>query len=103
MEPFAKVSLDEVRVRTTRRGKTGELREQILLMSLGDAMYVPYYDAVTGIGYKRPTVAQLASMLTKHGEFRYSVCRDKTSHGCYVVCKDKSEEGAKRGPKPKAN
>jgi len=99
---FDKVQLDEVQVRSSRRGKTGPLRDQILVMSIGDAIYVPFFDAESGLGYKAPTVAQLAGLLTRHGQYRYSVRKDKTRNGCFIVCKDKALDGAKRGPKPKS-
>lgn len=99
---FDAVQLDEVQIRTGRRGKTGPLRDQILAMSMDDALYVPLFDADTGLGYKAPTVAQLAGLLTRHSQYRYSVRKDKTRNGCFIVCKDKALDGAKRGPKPKS-
>jgi len=102
MTAFTKALPNEVRIRTGRRGKTGPLRDQILALSLGEAIYVPFYDAETGEGYKPPTVAQLAGLLTKYSDYRYSVSKDKTRNGCFIVCKDKALDGAKRGPKPKS-
>jgi hypothetical protein len=102
MTAFAKALPNEVHIRTGRRGKTGPLRDQILALSLGEAIYVPFYDAETGEGYKPPTVAQLAGLLTKYSDYRYSVSKDKTRNGCFIVCKDKALDGAKRGPKPKS-
>jgi hypothetical protein len=99
---FTKVAIDEVRIRAGRRGKTGPLRDQIVALAMGEALYVPFYDPDANIGYKPSTVAQLAGLLSRHGEYRYSVCRDNTSDGCFIVCKDKALDGKKRGPKPKS-
>jgi hypothetical protein len=87
MASFEKVTMAEVKVRTGRNCKTTPLREEVLAMKEGDAIYVPYYDEETGTGYRPTTISQVMGMLTKlSARYRYSVRRDATNPGCFVLC-----------------
>jgi hypothetical protein len=102
MSVFEKVTIDEVRTRTMRRTKTSPLREQILAMELGDAIFVPFYNPETGEGFKQPTINQVAGNLGRDSaELRYCVRKDMTRNGAFVVCMTREGEGKKRGPKPR--
>lgn len=87
MSSFEKVTMAEVKVRTGRNCKTTPLREEVLAMKEGDAIYVPYYNEETGTGYRPTTISQVMGMLTKLSDrYRYSVRRDATRPGCFVLC-----------------
>lgn len=87
MASFEKVPMAEVRVRTGRTCKTTPLREEIMAMKLGDAIYVPYFDEEAGTGYRPTTISQVVGMLSRNSEeFKYSVRRDATRPGCFILC-----------------
>lgn len=87
MSSFEKVTMAEVRVRTGRNCKTTPLREEVLAMKEGDAIYVPYFDESTGVGYRPTTISQVIGMLSRLSEkYKYSVRRDATRPGCFVLC-----------------
>ena len=90
MSPFERVSMSEVKVRTGRACKTTPLREEVLAMKPGDAIYVPYFDAETGKGYKPTTISQVVGVMSRSSDkVKYSVRRDATRPGCFVLCLEK--------------
>ena len=92
MSSFEKVTLAEVKVRTGRNCKTTPLREEVLGMTPGDAIFVPYYNEETGEGYRPTTISQVVGVMGRASDkVRYSVRRDATRPGCFVLCLDKPE------------
>lgn len=90
MSSFERVTMSEVKVRTGRPCKTTPLREEVLAMKPGDAIYVPYFNAETGEGYKPTTISQVVGVLSRASEqVKYSVRRDATRPGCFVLCLEK--------------
>lgn len=90
MSSFERVPMSEVKTRTTRACKTTPLREEVLAMKPGDAIYVPYFSEETGMGYKATTISQVVGVLSRASEtVRYSVRRDATRPGCFVLCLNK--------------
>ena len=91
MSSFEKVSMAEVKVRTGRNCKTTPLREEVLAMKPGDAIYVPYWNEETGEGYRPTTISQVVGVMSRASEkVRYSVRRDATRPGCFVLCLEKA-------------
>ena len=91
MSSFEKVSMAEVKVRTGRNCKTTPLREEVLAMKPGDAIYVPYWNEETGEGYRATTISQVVGVMSRASEtVRYSVRRDATRPGCFVLCLEKA-------------
>lgn len=91
MSSFEKVSMAEVKVRTGRNCKTTPLREEVLAMRPGDAIYVPYWNEETGEGYRPTTISQVVGVMSRASEkVRYSVRRDATRPGCFVLCLEKA-------------
>ena len=91
MSSFEKVSMAEVKVRTGRNCKTTPLREEVLALKPGDAIYVPYWNEETGEGYRATTISQVVGVMSRASEtVRYSVRRDATRPGCFVLCLEKA-------------
>ena len=90
MSSFERVSMSEVKVRTGRVCKTTPLREEVLAMKPGDAIYVPYWNEETGTGYRPTTISQVVGVMSRASDtVKYSVRRDATRPGCFVVCLEK--------------
>ena len=87
MSSFERVSMAEVKGRTARVTKTTPLRNEVLAMKPGDAIYVPYWNEETGVGYRPTTISQVVGVMSRASdEVKYSVRRDATRPGCFVVC-----------------
>ena len=97
--------MEQVKERVRRKSKTTPLRNEILAMAVGDAIFVSFYNSETGEGYKPTTIAQVVSQMTKESAtMRYSMRKDADGLGCYVMCIEKTPEDAlrpRRGRKPK--
>jgi len=93
MSSFERVSMSEVKGRTARVTKTTPLREEVMAMKPGDAIYVPYWDEETGKGYRPTTISQVVGVMSRASDkVKYSVRRDATRPGCFVLCLEKPQD-----------
>jgi hypothetical protein len=109
MASFESASMADVAQRTARRCKTDPLRDAVMGMSLGDCMFVPYYDEATEEGFKPNTITQVVGALSRvNSEVRYAVRRDTTRPGSFVLClprrtEEEIAENAERRERRKAS
>lgn len=98
------VTLAEVKRRTARLKKTQPLRDRIMAMVPGDAIFVSVQqpgDDIEG-AYRPGTISQVVGDISRnHDTLRYSVRRDQTGPGFFITCRNIGEKpDRRRKPKP---